>query len=80
MTTALEKELRQALDESKVDADYVVIDVLESPEKAMEKDVYATPTLLRVFPEPVVKVIANAAKMSGAVVLIKMPHEDTVGE
>ncbi|WP_130536685.1 circadian clock KaiB family protein [Thiomicrorhabdus indica] len=45
--------------------DYVfeVIDVLSTPEKAMENQVFATPMLMREFPEPVQKILVDIAKL-----------------
>lgn len=36
-----------------------VIDVLEEPEKALRSDIFATPTLVRVTPPPVLKLIGD---------------------
>lgn len=46
--------------------DYVfeVIDVLSTPEKAMENQVFATPMLMREFPEPVQKILVDIAKLN----------------
>ncbi|WP_321277057.1 circadian clock KaiB family protein [Thiomicrorhabdus indica] len=45
--------------------DYVfeVIDVLSAPEKAMENQVFATPMLMREFPEPVQKILVDIARL-----------------
>ena len=67
----LRAELEDALTQHDIEADIVLVDVLTSPEKALASEVFATPTILRTFPEPVLKIIANAAAISNAVVLIK---------
>ncbi|MEQ8515046.1 MAG: circadian clock KaiB family protein, partial [Chromatocurvus sp.] len=66
----LEADLREALEEAGFHAKITVIDVLNMPEKALENDVFATPTLRRILPAPVKKVIANAARMQAAVLLV----------
>jgi hypothetical protein len=38
-----------------------VIDVLEEPEKALQGDVFATPTLVRLVPLPVLKLLGDIA-------------------
>lgn len=39
------------------------INVLEHPEKAIQNEVFATPTLIRNLPEPVRRFIVNMAKI-----------------
>lgn len=48
-----------------------VIDVLVTPEKAVENDVFATPMLLRTVPEPVLKLIGKIARVKKVVGLIR---------
>lgn len=40
-----------------------VVEVLSMPEKALQKNVYATPMLVRDIPEPVLKLLGNLSKM-----------------
>ncbi len=40
-----------------------VVEVLSMPEKALEKDVFATPMLVREIPEPVFKLLGDLSKM-----------------
>ena len=58
-------ELRDALKSSFGPGEWEleIFNVLEVPEKALANDVFATPTLVRSFPEPVLKVLANAAQI-----------------
>ncbi|WP_313951656.1 circadian clock KaiB family protein [Accumulibacter sp.] len=39
-----------------------VVDVLEEPEKALQGDVFATPTLVRIVPLPVLKLLGGIAQ------------------
>jgi hypothetical protein len=40
-----------------------VVEVLGMPEKALEKDVFATPMLVRDVPEPVLKLLGDLSKV-----------------
>lgn len=40
-----------------------VVEVLSMPEKALEKDVFATPMLVRDIPEPILKLLGDMSKM-----------------
>jgi len=40
-----------------------VVEVLGMPEKALEKDVFATPMLVREVPEPVLKLLGDLSHM-----------------
>jgi len=40
-----------------------VVEVLSMPEKALEKDVFATPMLVREIPEPILKLLGDLSKM-----------------
>ena len=56
-----------------------VVDVLATPEKAVENNIFATPTLMRDFPAPVIKAlgdIANEKRILG--VLTKIDQEKSV--
>ena len=76
----LVEKLRSTLKESYTgEWNIDVVDVIAAPEKASENNVFATPTLARDFPEPVVKVlgeIANEKKILA--VLTKMNHDTSV--
>lgn len=41
-----------------------VVEVLGMPEKALEKDIFATPMLVRDLPEPVIKLLGDLSRMS----------------
>lgn len=47
-----------------------VVDVIQMPEKALQHDVFATPTLLRELPEPVVKLIGDIAQTQRVIAII----------
>ncbi|MCB1876894.1 MAG: hypothetical protein KDH88_13055 [Chromatiales bacterium] len=47
-----------------------VVDVVAMPELALAHDVFATPTLVRTAPEPVVKVLGSLAKIKEASITI----------
>lgn len=47
-----------------------VIEVLGMPEKALEKDVFATPMLVREIPEPVLKLLGDLSKMHSVLAAI----------
>lgn len=64
------ENLKKALDESNTTADIKLINVLDLPEQALENNIYATPTLRKIFPEPVVKVLADASKIANALILV----------
>jgi len=51
------------------------VEVLGMPEKALEKDVYATPMLVRDIPEPVLKLLGNLSKMPSVMAAITTEHE-----
>lgn len=40
-----------------------VVEVLSMPERALEKDVFATPMLVREIPEPILKLLGDLSKM-----------------
>ncbi len=65
--TALQHELgtdRVSLD---------VIDVLENPEAALNDDVYATPTVFRIRPEPTRRVFGNLSSTEMLIVGLRLP-------
>jgi hypothetical protein len=48
-----------------------VIDVIQMPEKALQNDVFVTPTLLREVPAPVLKLIGDIANTPRLLALIQ---------
>lgn len=47
-----------------------VVEVLGMPEKALEKDVFATPMLVREVPEPILKLLGDLSKMHSVLAAI----------
>lgn len=47
-----------------------IVEVLDMPEKALEKDVFATPMLVREVPEPVLKLLGDLSKMHSVLAAI----------
>lgn len=47
-----------------------VVEVLGMPEKALEKEVFATPMLVRDIPEPVLKLLGDLSRMSSVMAAI----------
>jgi len=56
-----------------------VVEVLSMPEKALEKDVFATPMLVRDVPEPVLKLLGNLSKMPSILVSLTAQTGDRTG-
>ena len=54
-----------------------VVEVLDMPEKALEKDVFATPMLVRDLPEPVLKLLGDLSRMSSVIGAITTQTKDT---
>jgi len=54
-----------------------LVEVLDMPEKALEKNVFATPMLVRELPEPVLKLLGDLSKMHS--VLAAITTHDTQG-
>ena len=54
-----------------------VVDVIAAPEKASANSVFATPTLARDFPEPVVKVLGEIANEKKILAVLTKMHHDT---
>jgi CheY-like chemotaxis protein len=52
-----------------------VVEVLGMPEKALEKDVFATPMLVREIPEPVLKLLGNLSKMHSVLAAITAQND-----
>jgi len=47
-----------------------VVEVLGMPEKALEKDVFATPMLVRDMPEPVLKLLGDLSRVPSVIAAI----------
>lgn len=54
-----------------------VVEVLGMPEKALEKDVFATPMLVRDVPEPVLKLLGDLSRMSSVMAAITTQTKGT---
>ena len=65
-------ELRSALHKHLDDDQWEleVVNVLEVPEKALQKDIFATPTLTRDLPGPLTKILINARKINEVLIAI----------
>jgi len=53
-----------------------VVEVLDMPEKALEKDVFATPMLVRDVPEPMLKLLGDLSRMSSVIAAITTQAKD----
>ncbi|HEY8095518.1 MAG TPA: circadian clock KaiB family protein [Methylobacter sp.] len=47
-----------------------VVEVLHMPEKALEKDVFATPMLVRNVPEPILRLLGDLSRMPSVIAAI----------
>jgi CheY-like chemotaxis protein len=56
-----------------------VVEVLGMPEKALEKDVFATPMLVREVPEPILKLLGDLSKMHSVLAAITAQNGNGVG-
>lgn len=56
-----------------------VVEVLGMPEKALEKDVFATPMLVREVPEPVLKLLGDLSKMHSVLAAITAENINGAG-
>jgi hypothetical protein len=56
-----------------------VVEVLSMPEKALERDVFATPMLVRDVPEPVLKLLGNLSRMPSILVSMTAQNGDRTG-
>jgi CheY-like chemotaxis protein len=56
-----------------------VVEVLGMPEKALEKDVFATPMLVREVPEPVLKLLGDLSKMHSVLAAITAQNDQGSG-
>lgn len=56
-----------------------VVEVLGMPEKALEKDVFATPMLVREVPEPILKLLGDLSKMHSVLAAITAQNSNGMG-
>ena len=54
-----------------------VVEVLGMPEKALEKEIFATPMLVRDIPEPVLKLLGDLSRMSSVMAAITTQTQGT---
>ena len=54
-----------------------VVEVLGMPEKALEREIFATPMLVRDIPEPVLKLLGDLSRMSSVMAAITTQSQDT---
>ncbi|MEI8570521.1 response regulator [Methylomonas sp. BW4-1] len=54
-----------------------VVEVLGMPEKALEKEIFATPMLVRDLPEPVLKLLGDLSRMSSVMAAITTQNVGT---
>jgi CheY-like chemotaxis protein len=54
-----------------------VVEVLSMPEKALEKDIFATPMLVRDVPKPVLKLLGDLSRMSSVMAAITTQSKGT---
>jgi len=59
---------------------FEVVEVLSMPEKALERDVFATPMLIRELPEPVLKLLGDLSRMSSVMAAITTQAQNTGGQ
>ncbi len=83
---AMNPEIQQTIDElsSMLASSYRpgcwslnVVEVLAMPEKALQNDIFATPTLVREIPQPVLKLLGSLSKMPS--VLASITTQDDKG-
>lgn len=81
-------EIQQTIDElnSKLASSYRpgdwsldVVEVLAMPEKALQNDIFATPTLVREIPEPVLKLLGSLSKMPSVLATITTQDDKGTG-
>lgn len=53
-----------------------VVDVVRTPEQALENDVFATPMLLREMPKPVIKLIGHIANAQRILAILQSTGEE----
>ena len=54
-----------------------VVEVLGMPEKALEKEIFATPMLVRDIPKPILKLLGDLSRMSSVMAAITTQSQDT---
>ncbi|MGR8932036.1 MAG: response regulator [Gammaproteobacteria bacterium] len=54
-----------------------VVEVLGMPEKALEREIFATPMLVRDIPEPVLKLLGDLSRMSSVMAAITTQSQET---
>jgi circadian clock protein KaiB len=72
-------DIKRLVKEKKYVLDLEVVDILEQPDRAMEEGVIATPTIMKVNPQPEAKVIldfSNSNKVIQAIDLLFEKSED----
>lgn len=77
-TRGLHRDLTATLTENLAPGSWKldVIDVIQMPEKALQNDVFVTPTLLRELPGPVLKLIGDIANTPRLLALIQKGGPD----
>jgi len=77
---ALIKELDRTLNESfPGNYDLTIVNVLEMPEKAVEDGVFVTPTLIRSFPKPVLKILGDLSNLQAVLTKIELNNGEGQG-
>jgi circadian clock protein KaiB len=64
-------------EELKADCEMIIIDVLEQPQLADEFKILATPTLVRVFPLPVRRIIGDLSDTKQVLLGLEFSHQDS---
>lgn len=73
------EQFEQSLEENYPEAYCLtVVDVLAMPEKATENQVFATPMLIRKFPEPVQKMLIDIANLKDVFLIVSGLGESKV--
>lgn len=72
-------ELKTSLDEHYPEQYTLkVIDVLSMPEKAVENQVFATPMLMRQFPEPIMKLLLNVSNIKDVLISVRADEQTSI--
>lgn len=53
-----------------------LVDVITMPEKAIANDVFTTPTLVRAFPEPILKILGQITHIQQVMVVVTHTNHD----
>lgn len=79
VTPAIDAEfnqLRAALEQSYPgDYELSIVNVLEMPEKAIEREVFVTPTVIRELPEPVLRILGDLSDHRTILTAIELDGE-----